>query len=248
MKQSPLFSNIQTGEMYYDEAERATFKGICFKTFFLLAITTLVAGFIAFALPEIIMTGNANTFYIILMVSVFVGFISVLVGRMSERAAKYASFIYSVCEGLFLGSLACVLKYAFPDTNISIIAVFSTLIIFLIMLTLFATGILRVTNTLRKFAFAFSLGAIALIMFSIIGSFFMNIGAYMGLMIFIEAFLLIYGVITLSFNFQEAQYVVQSGASKGAEWCVALGLMVSLIYIYLEIVRLLMLIIASRRD
>ena len=76
----------------------------------------------------------------------------------------------------------------------------------------------------------------------------MNIGAYMGLMIFIEAFLLIYGVITLSFNFQEAQYVVQSGASKGAEWCVALGLMVSLIYIYLEIVRLLMLIIASRRD
>jgi len=244
MRQSPLFSNIQTGEAVYDDAG-ATFKGICLKTFFLLAIAVVVAAITAFYLPTIIAAGNFSTFYVILAVSSIVGFISVIVGRMSDRMAKYASFIYSVCEGLFLGALTAVAEAVFP--GVSTIAIFSTLVIFVVMLTLFATGIIRVGNTFRKLVFGFSLGAIALILFTSLFSLFIPVQAFLGVLILVEAFLLIYGVITLSMNFAEAQYVVESGASKGAEWSVALGLMVSLVYIYVEIVRLLILI-AARRD
>jgi len=63
------------------------------------------------------------------------------------------------------------------------------------------------------------------------------------ILIAVEAFFLLYGVITLIFNFDEAVAVVQMGASKNAEWSVALGLQVSLIYIYIEILRLLVLIL-----
>ena len=244
MRQSPLFSNIQTGEAVYDDAS-ASYKGICAKTFFLLGISTIVAAVIAFYFPTIIEAGNLGTFYVILVVSSIVGFISVVVGRLSDTKAKYASFIYSVCEGLFLGALTAVAEAVFP--GISTIAIFSTLIIFVVMLTLFATGILRVGNGFRKFAFGFSLGAIALILFTSLMSIFIPLSAFFGILVVLELFLLIYGVITLSLNFAEAQSVVERGASKGAEWSVALGLMVSLVYIYVEIIRLLI-IIASRRD
>lgn len=244
MRRSPLFSNIETGEAYYDDVDRATYKGICAKTFILLAIAVIVAGITAFYLPTIITSGNFETFYIMLGIASIVGFISVVIGRFSEKAAKYASFIYSICEGLFLGCLSAICEAYFP--GVSTIAIFSTLVIFAVMLTLFATGILRVTDKFRKFCFAFCLGAFALLLVTSIASIWINFGDNLGILIFIELFLLIYGVITLSLNFAEAQWVVQSGASKGAEWSVSLGLMVSLVYIYVEVLRLVVLFAANR--
>lgn len=243
MRQSPLFSNIQTGEAIYD-VEHATYKGICIKTFCLLLITTIVALFTGLYLPTIIAAGNFNAFYIMLIVASVIGFISAMVGRMSDRKAKYASVIYSACEGLFLGALTAICESMFP--GVSIIAIFSTLIIFAVMLTLFATGILRVGDKFRKFCFAFGLGAIALILVTTISSFFLDYSTYLSALIFVEFFLLVYGVITLSLNFQEAQMVVQLGASKNSEWSVALGLMISIVYIYVEILRLLVLLLANK--
>jgi uncharacterized YccA/Bax inhibitor family protein len=71
-----------------------------------------------------------------------------------------------------------------------------------------------------------------------IASLFIDYSAYLGMLIGIELFLLIYGAITLGLNFAEAQAVVERGASKDAEWSVSLGLMVSVVYIYVEILRL----------
>ena len=53
MKQSPLFSNIQTGEAVYDDVDHATYKGITVKTVILLLIAVLIAAVVAFALPTI---------------------------------------------------------------------------------------------------------------------------------------------------------------------------------------------------
>jgi uncharacterized YccA/Bax inhibitor family protein len=71
-----------------------------------------------------------------------------------------------------------------------------------------------------------------------IASLFVDYSRYIDMLIGIELFLLIYGAITLGLNFAEAQAVVDRGASKDAEWSVSLGLMVSLIYIYVEVLRL----------
>ena len=236
MRQSPLFSNIQTGEAYYDEVQCASYKGIAVKTFILLGIATLVGAMVAFYLPSIV-ENNLSTFLVTLVISSIVGFIAVIVGRMSERKAKYASVIYAACEGLFLGTLTSIINLYVEGA--ATIAVFSTLIIFAVMLTLFSTGILRVGTKFRRFCFAFTLGAIAIILFMSIASLFIDFSAYLNILIGLELFLLVYGAITLGLNFAEAQNVVQRGASKEAEWSVSLGLMVSLVYIYVEILRLL---------
>lgn len=245
MKQSPLFSNIQTGEVVYDDVERATYKGITLKTIILLLIAIVVAAFTAFALPAILVN-NPTTFYVTLAISSIVGFISVLVGRTSERAAKYASVIYSLCEGLFLGSLSAICEALVP--GVVSIAVFSTLVIFTVMLTLFATGVIRVGSKFRSICLALTIGAIALVLLvSLFGLFIQDFYQYIGIMIGVEIFLLIYGVITLALNFAEAKNVVERGASKNAEWSVALGLMVSIIYIYIEVIRLIIWL-AARSD
>lgn len=238
MRQSPLFSSIQTSEAYRDTTNSATYKGICLKTFFLLAITAVVAAITGFYLPTIITSGNFNAFYIALIISSIVGFISVMIGRMNDNAAKYASLIYSICEGLFVGCITAICNELVNGA--CGIAVFSTLVIFLVMLTLFATGVLRVTNTFRKICMAIGIGSIALLLVLLISSMFIaDIKTYLGLCIGMEVFLLVYGVITLTFNFAEAQAVVESGCSKNAEWSVALGLLVSVVYIYVEVLRLI---------
>ena len=244
MRQSPLFSNIQTGAAVYDNVDQATYKGITLKTFVLLGISIIVAAFMAFALP-VILVNNPTVFVITLIVSSIVGFIAVIVGRTSERKAKYASVIYSVCEGFFLGSLSGLAEMFYPGAVTT--AVFTTVILFTVMLVLFGTGVMRVGSKFRTFAFGLTLGALGIILImSIFSMFIADYTTYLNLMIGIEIFLLFYGVITLSLNFAEAQNVVQRGASKDAEWSVALGLMVSIVYIYIEVIRLI--ILFAQRD
>lgn len=246
MKESPLFSNIQTGEAVYDNVDRATYKGITLKTCFLLLISTIIAAFVAFGLPKII-ANNSTTFYVTLAVSSIVGFISVIIGRTSERKAKYASVIYAVCEGLFLGTISAIVE-SYVSGAVAV-AVFSTLVLFAIMLTLFGTGIIKASGKYRSICFGLTIGAIALALLStLLGVFVFN--SYEGsiwLIVGIEVFLLFYGVITLGLNFAEASNVVNRGASKGAEWSVALGLMVSIVYIYIEVLRLIF-YISARND
>lgn len=244
LRQSPLFSNIQTGEAVYDDVDRATYKGITVKTCILLLVSVIIAALVAFALPTIL-TNNPATFYVTLVISSIVGFIAVMVGRMSERKAKYASMIYAVCEGLFLGSLSAIVESYVPGVVAT--AVFSTIVLFAVMLTLFATGIMRVGSKFRSICFGLTLGALAIILMVSLFSLWIDYTAYLNIMIGVEAFLLFYGVITLSLNFAEANAVVSMGASKDAEWSVALGLLVSIVYIYIEVVRLVALV-AARSD
>ena len=243
MKQSPLFSNIKTGEAVYDDVDQATYKGITIKTCILLLISIIIAAFVAFALPSIL-ENNEMTFYVTLAISSIVGFIAVIVGRVSETKAKYASVIYSICEGLFLGTISAIAEAYIPGAVVT--AVFSTVVLFAVMLTLFATGIIKTGSKLRSVCFGLTLGAIGIVLLmSIFSVFIQDYTQYLNIMIGVEIFLLIYGVVTLSMNFSEANAVVSMGASKNAEWSVALGLMVSIVYIYIEVIRLIILIAAK---
>ena len=245
MRQSPLFSNIQTGEVVYDNVDQATYKGITIKTFILLAITIIVAAVMAFALPTILLN-NPGVYLTTLVISSIVGFISVIVGRTSERKAKYASAIYAICEGLFLGSLSAIAEAYVPGAVTT--AIFTTLILFTIMLVLFGTGVMKVGSKLRTICLGLTLGAIGIMLImSIFSLFITDYTTFLSIMIGVEIFLLFYGVITLSLNFAEAKSVVERGASKDAEWSVSLGLLVSIIYIYVEALRLIMLF-ARRND
>ena len=246
MRTSPLFSNIETGEAYYD-AEKATYKGVCLKTFILLGITIIMAAAVYFYLPAIIINGRLASFSAVLIVALIVGFISVLAGRMNERASKVASIIYSISEGIVIGAISAISEIYIK--GVVAIALAGTLIVFATMLILFATGIIRVGTRFRSFMLAFVFAIIPILIITIVASFVVqDVKTYLGIMIAVEIFYLAYGIFCLLLNFKEAQMVVDSGCSKNAEWSVSLGLMVSLVYIYLELLRLITYITAINRE
>ncbi len=250
MRQSPLFNKIDTANTYLDEAEHATIKGVSLKTTFLLAITITIAVVTAIFLPKIASDEKSLSVFIgVLIGAAIVGFISVLVGRLSERASKYAGLVYSLCEGLFLGALTRIAEELVP--GVGFIAMAVTLTIFAVMLLLYSIGIFRSGSRLRKALIAIAFVGLAVALVTTLTILIMNLAgvqfdkSILPILIIVEIFFLLYGVITLIFNFDEANAIVQTGASKNAEWCVALGLQVSLIYIYVEVIRLIILIAAS---
>ena len=73
--------------------------------------------------------------------------------------------------------------------------------------------------------------------------------AYSPLVLFITLLLILYGSFMLVINFDNAKMIVSTGADKKYEWAVSLGLLVSIIYIYVQVIRLIIIIYArTRRD
>ncbi len=257
MKPSPLFTAVKArNEEIVDVRETATYKGVALKTVIFLLFTLATATLSYIFLPKIIEaaenSGNTNSLAIyvgVLIAASIVSLIAAIVGRVSDRAAMIAGTIYALAEGFLLGSLTALvdnymIRYA------GLICIFATFIIFGVMLILYATGVIKVNNIFRAVLLGFFIGLIALIPFTIILAIvgrFMDYTTYLWICLGIEAFLLLYGVITLALNFAEAEGIVRMGAPKRAEWSVALGMEISLVFIYIELLRLLI-IIASLVD
>lgn len=244
MRPTPLFSNIKTGTVTYDETNKATYKGITIKTLLLFLLTVGAALGATFTLPIFLKEENIAYFIGLIIVSLILAIVSAIVGRLSYRLAMVFGIIYSISMGFLLGTITALVETVVP--GIGIAAVFATLIIFGIMLLLFFTGVVKTGRVLRAILFGVFLGILSLGLFTLILVLTRVISSteYLYLLLAIEGLYLIYAVIMLCFNFLEAEAVVKGGAVKSAEWSVALGLMTTLAYIYIELLRIL-LIIAS---
>lgn len=238
------YSYIKTSDTYLDEADHATYKGITIKTISLLLVTVIVGVLTAIFLPNILNSAAAEQFVIALIAAAFISFIAVIVGRISDRAARVCSMIYALCEGLLLGTVTAFVNAYYPGAGT--LAISATVIIFAVMLVLYAFGFIRNGSMMRMIIFGLILSILALLVFDIVYIIATGTQNY-GMYLFIQGLFLVYGVVTLTFNFAEAEAVVKMGASKDAEWSVALGMEVSIIYIYIYILRIIVLLSSRSR-
>lgn len=243
MRSNPLFSNIAENTGSYADSDASTMKGAAFKTLFLLLITAIVAVVTAFYMFEIT---DWAAFSGVLIASAIIGFIAVIVGRVSFRYAKFCGLIYACCEGLFLGALTLTLELLYP--GIGFIAIIGTAIVFLVTLVVYVTKLAGRTSMIQRIGLVmiisfFPMMISYLILSAIIPGFANNLLVY----IVVSAFLLIYGAISLIMDFDYANSLVAMGVDKDAEWSVALGMAVTLIYIYVQILRIAA-VIMSKKD
>lgn len=243
MKSSnPVFSRIERDNVYADTAG-ATFGGITIKTG-LMFLVAVLSGFFAFNL----LLTNPEALVIILPVSVIVGFISSLIGIMSVRLSAPFALLYAACEGVLLGTLTTLLDSVYPGIGIS--AIGATIILFGVMLLLYATRVIQVTNRFRKVMFASLITMLLVVVFNLLLSL-MGINLFTavpdGLVIGITIFLIIYGALMLTLDFDRAEFIVSAGADKRMEWQVSLGLMITIVWIYVYMIRLFAML-ASRKD
>lgn len=169
------------------------------------------------------------------------GFITVLVTVFRPKSSGISAPIYAIFEGLFLGGISAILEMRY--SGIVMRAVALTLAVFMIMLFLYRSGMIKVTKKFAMGLFA-ATGGIALVyLFSFIGGMF---GMQMSFLygnslasIGFSLFVVVIAALNLVLDFSFIENASAQGAPKYMEWYGAFGLMVTLIWLYMEILRLL---------
>ncbi len=169
------------------------------------------------------------------------GLITALVTVFKPQSSAISAPIYAAFEGLLLGGLSAMFEMMYPGVVMRAVAL--TLAVFFSMLFLYRSGIIKVTQKLTMGIFAATAGIALVYLVSFIGSMF---GAPMGILygnsnlsIGFSLVVVAIAALNLVLDFSFIERAAGSGAPKYMEWYGAFGLMVTLIWLYLEILRLL---------
>ena len=176
------------------------------------------------------------------------GFIAALVTAFRPKSAGVTAPVYALLQGLFLGGISAMLESSY--SGIVMRAVALTLAVFLVMLVLYRSKVIQVTDKFRMGVFA-ATGGIALVyLISFVAGFFGASFSFLHdsstLSIGISLVVVAVAALNLMLDFDFIEKASMSGAPKHMEWFGAFGLMVTLIWLYLELLRLLSKL--ARRD
>lgn len=169
------------------------------------------------------------------------GFITALVTVFRPQSAGISAPIYAVFEGLFLGGISAVFEMQFG--GIVMRAVTLTMAVFMAMLFFYRSGIIKVTRKFMLGVLAATAG-IALVYFvsfiaGLFGAPLTFLYGSSNLSIGISLVVVVVAALNLVLDFSFIEQAAAQGAPKYMEWYGAFGLMVTLIWLYLEILRLL---------
>jgi uncharacterized YccA/Bax inhibitor family protein len=177
-----------------------------------------------------------------------IGFIIALIALFKPASTPITAPLYAVVEGLFLGAVSYV--YGRVYDGIILQAVMLTFGTLFGMLGLYSLGIIRMSGGLSRFLFVATAGVTITYLLTFILSFFhvqvpfIHDSGPIG--IGFSAFVVILAALNLVGDFATIESGAQQGAPKYMEWYSAFGLLVTLVWLYLEILRLLAKL--SRRD
>jgi uncharacterized YccA/Bax inhibitor family protein len=170
-----------------------------------------------------------------------VGLILALVTVFKKEWAGMTAPAYAVCEGLVLGGLSAIFELKFPGIVMQAVALtFGTLFC---LLMAYKTGIIRVTEKFRLgvFVATAAIGLVYLVSF-ILSFFHIQVPFMVGSSLVSIGFsLFVVGIASLNLvlDFDFIEQGAEAGAPKYMEWYGAFGLMVTLVWLYIEILQLL---------
>ncbi|MGB3885179.1 Bax inhibitor-1/YccA family protein [Gordonia sp. (in: high G+C Gram-positive bacteria)] len=220
-----------------------TIDDVVTKTAMTLGVLVLAAGaaYLAIAQNEALATP-------LMLVGAIVGLILVLVASFGRKQDNPAIVLtYAAFEGLFVGSISYVFGnwVITGDTSAGALigqAVLGTFGVFFGMLVVYKVGAIRVTPRFTRMLMAGMVGVLFLMVGNLVlGLFGVESGLRNGGPIAIIFSLVCIALAAFSFllDFDQADELIRAGAPSKAAWGVALGLTVTLVWLYVEILRLL---------
>ena len=237
--QQPM-TDEQLRQMYNQPAAgpadtgRMTFDDVIVKTAACLAVLLVGAGVTLFVGMELAS--------MLMIVGALGGFVLALVNTFKKQPSPALILAYAGLEGLFLGGLTRVLDNMYPGVGLQ--AVIGTLSVFTVTLLLFKSGKVRATPKAMKF---FMIALVGYALFSVVNLVMMLTGltsepfglrsGIIGVVIGILAIGL--AAFSLVMDFTSIEAGVRSGAPQRFSWTAAFGLTVTLVWLYVEIIRLL---------
>jgi len=234
---SSPFSDFRGGTL--SQSNAMTIRGTVNKTIILLLLVILPA---AWVWRTFILSGNnPASVQTLMMVGLIGGLIFSLVAIFKKEWSPVAAPLYAVMEGLFLGAISAMFNAAYPGIVGQAISL--SIATLLVMLAVYQAGWIRATDRFKLGVVA-ATGGIALIYFVtiILSLFSINVPFITGSSLFSILFS-VFVVVIAALNFILDFDVIEQGANRGApkymEWYGAFALMVTLVWLYLEILRLL---------
>ena len=221
-----------------DVTDRMTLNGTVNRTGFLLVCALVSAWFTWRTYMQSHDPADVSGW---LMLGVFGGLITAMVTIFKQNWAPITAPIYALMQGLFLGGISAVLNVRYPGIAVQAVGLtFGTLFV---MLLVYRSGLIKVSDKFRIGIIA-ATGGIALFYFlqMILGFFHINFIAVNGsgpIGIAFSLFVCAIAALNLVLDFDFIERGVNAGAPKYMEWYGAFGIMVTLIWLYLEILRLL---------
>jgi uncharacterized YccA/Bax inhibitor family protein len=218
--------------------ERMTLQGSINKSFLLLVVL-LVGAFWPWS--QYLSTGDVSVVSTSIMIGAIGGLVLGLIISFKATTAPYLAIPYAGLQGLAMGGLSALLERRYP--GIAIQAVGLTFGVLAVLLVAYSMRLIRVTQQFRSIVIG-ATGAIALLYLVtlVLGFFHINVpvlndSSPLGIIVS----LVICGVAALNLvlDFDLIESGVARGAPRYMEWYCAFGLLVTLVWLYMEMLRLL---------
>lgn len=234
-----IFDQSITG---YDSTQGTmTINGAVGKFGFLLL---MVMG-AAFYSWNLMAKGQMSQLNTLLWVGIIGGFIVSMIIIFKPQTSRYLAPLYALLEGLFLGGISVVVNNAFAASYPGIVmqAVGLTFAVGFAMLGLYSFRIIRATEKFRSVILSATVGiALFYVITMVLRLFHVNVpfmydSSLLG--IGISIFIVAIAALNLILDFDMIEKGAQMGAPKYMEWYGAFGLLITMVWLYLEILKLL---------
>jgi uncharacterized YccA/Bax inhibitor family protein len=220
------------------QTRRLTYDDVIMKTSGLLAVVVVTAAFAWFVVPDTLRMPVA-------LVGALVGFVLGLVNSFKRNPSPALIVLYAAAEGLFLGGFSWYIEVAANLPGIVMQAVLATMATFAACLMLFRSGRVRVTPKFTRWLLVamvgyliFSLVNFGLAMFSVGDGMFAPLRSG-GLGLVVGLFAVGLAAAMLIVDFDSIKRGVEGGVPARFAWTAAFGLVVTLVWMYLEFLRLI---------
>ena len=221
-----------------DAANRMTLSGTINKTGLLLICAIATAGW---TWSQYLQSRNPADVMPLMLVGLFGGLIFSMVTIFKKEWSPVTAPIYALLEGLVLGSLSAIIDQRYPGIAIQAVGLtFGTLFVLLLA---YSSGLIKVTQKFRLGVIAATGGIMVFYLLEMVLGFFgiqftsINGSGIVG--IGFSLVVVAVAALNLVLDFDFIEQGVQVGAPKYMEWYGAFGIMVTLVWLYLEILRLL---------
>lgn len=219
-----------------ETGRKMTIQGTVNKTFILLLLVLAT-----FVYSWNLFLNNPNSAMPLILVGAIGGLIVALITVFVPKVSPFTAPLYALLEGLFVGAVSA--QYEVQYGGIVFQAVLLTIGVLLSLLLAYKSGFIRVTQNFRLGVVAATGAIFVVYLISFAGSFFgfeiPHLHEATTLGIAISVVIVIIAALNLVLDFDFIENAAEKGVPKYFEWYGAFGLLVTLIWLYLEILRLL---------
>lgn len=229
-----------------DVRDTVSIEGAALKSLLLLGLLMASAGAVmSYFLPKILEThAFPPELGVCLVVGCLGGFVLALYTIFVPSHSPYTAPAYAVVEGLAIGGVSTAFELLYPGIVLQAMGI--TFGALLGILALYGTGIIRVTDTFRAVVFGAMFGILfvylATMLFGLFGvqipyvhQLFGNGAVGIGFSVFV----CVIAALNFAIDFQQIVDAKAAGAPRWFEWYLGFGLLLTIVWLYLEVLRLL---------